>query len=195
MDKGLQKEVELFREEAIWLQNCQIIASRLFDASDETTALLRNTADLFFRDLSIIMVDYLILLIGRITDSAQFGKNSNLSVNYITNSLADKGLANVQIEELTQKLNGYRAEHLNDARNKIVSHADKTTLLAGKTLGAHPKEEALNFFSNLQSYCDEVGKAVGIGPLDFSVQAGKGDVFDLLKVLERAQALKTAKDK
>ena len=55
-------------------------------------------------------------------------------------------------------------------------------------LGAHGEEVIVEFFENLQAYFDAVGDAVGVGPLDFRNAPGPGDVIDLVRTLERADA-------
>jgi hypothetical protein len=44
----------------------------------------------------------------------------------------------------------------------------------------------------MQTYCDEVGRAVGEGPLDFRWSAGTGDAIDLLRVLRQASTAAVA---
>ena len=71
-------------------------------------------------------------------------------------------------------------------RNKLIAHSDKATRLDGNPIGVHTPEEVSRFFSDLQKYCDTVGKQIGADPSDFSVQAGQGDVSDLLSALKRS---------
>ena len=81
----------------------------------------------------------------------------------------------------------YRAL-VKDARNRLVSHADLESVIRGLPIGAHAQERVDAFFEDLQEYCDEVGREIGVGPLDFRTQAGKGDVVDLVRVLRNATA-------
>lgn len=183
--KELTDHFIAFREQAIWLQNCQNICLSLFSADAETTKALRNTATHFFHDLSQIMSDYMVLLVGKITDPPNTGSKSNLTVPRIAQMLCAEGLQTEKALLLARDLYSYRAQII-DARNKIVAHADTDTFLTGAILGAHSEEDMHLFFRNLQLFCDEVAQAIGTEPLDFSVQAGKGDVLDLIHLLRKA---------
>ena len=57
---------------------------------------------------------------------------------------------------------------------------DKQSVIKGEPIGAHDDEELATFLENLQRYIDAAGVAIGVGPLDFCVTAGPGDVTDLI---------------
>ncbi len=80
---------------------------------------------------------------------------------------------------------------IKEPRNRLISHLDTETIIAGTEIGGHDTSEVTAFFSNLQAYCDEVGRAVGEGPLDFQWSPGTGDALDLLGVLEKAHPVLT----
>ena len=107
--------------------------------------------------------------------------------------LCNSGLMTTDIDGYAAELLRYR-EYVKDARNKIISHLDRKTIIAGLPIGEHPEEEVPRFFDNLQRYADAVGDAVGVGPSDFQSVRGKGDVLDLIKVLKRAHATGVASE-
>ena len=74
-------------------------------------------------------------------------------------------------------------EKIKPARHKRLAHYDREHQVKGIALGQTTNEELLNFMQDIQHYCDLVGEAIGIGPLDFSCSSCKGDVLDLLKYL------------
>lgn len=168
-----------FREECIWLRNCYNTYCHLFEGSEESSNALRKAAAQFFTDLNRILIEYIVLQVCKITDPAESFGHPNLTVAQLDARLQQTGLMTSQILRHSQGIVSYRAI-VNDMRNKLVSHLDLATVLGGKTLGAHAAGRVHEFFEDIQQYCDEVGRATGIGPLDFRTQAGAGDVVDLI---------------
>jgi AbiU2 len=172
-----------FREECIWLQSCYNTYKALYVGPHAVRGdLLWATAPIFFYDLSVILVDYIYLLIGRVTDPATTRGQANLTVAAIDTMLAEAGLITDAIKNCSTGMHRYR-ELIKPARDKLIAHLDRDTVLAAKTLGEHSPEEARGFFDNLHRYIDEVGIAIGVGPLDISGTGASGDALDLLKVL------------
>ena len=89
---------------------------------------------------------------------------------------------------LSCKLLCYR-KHIVGARNKIIAHADKQTVLENRAMGQHEEKEMRQFFTNLQKYMDRVGSAIGVGPSDFSVPDSEGDGFELIVFLRHCQLM------
>lgn len=76
---------------------------------------------------------------------------------------------------------------VNDAKNRVVSHADKQTMVDPVLLGEYQDAQIQDFLKHLQKFNDFVGNSLGEGPLDFrSTTYGPGDVYDLLRVLRSA---------
>lgn len=178
----LAKSFCAFRKNCIWLQNCYNIFNHLYEDND-VKPILQQTAHIFFDDLNCILVEYLFLLIGRLTDPAGRGKKETLSILSIDRALMKKNLYSEDIRNLSVQLMKY-SKLLKPARNNLIAHSNKAITLEGSVLGAHSKTKMIQFFQNLQKYCDQVGHAVGEGALDFQTQAGEGDVLDLIKALE-----------
>ena len=89
--------------------------------------------------------------------------------------------------EVDGRHNAY-GELLKPARNKIVAHSDLEVHVDSTALGAHGEDVMVKFFENLQAYFDAVGNAIGVGPLDFRHAPGPGDVIDLVRKLNEADA-------
>lgn len=179
----LQETFLAFREQCIWLQTCFNTYYALYESGDETLRVLSETAPLFFHDLNHILIEYCILQICRLTDSARTFGRDNLTVNHINELLAAKNILTSEISTATAGLVHYRSL-IKDSRNWIISHADKLTLLDRNPIGEHAPEEVTGFFKNLYCYIDAVGNSIGVGPLDFSNTSGAGDALDLLRYLK-----------
>jgi hypothetical protein len=155
----------------------------LYDSGPEVLKTLSATAYIFFGDLSRILSEYFCLQACKITDPAETGGRTNLSMAHIDSILHAANLMTQDVERLSGELLRYR-QLIAGARNRLISHLDRATALKGEPIGAHAKEALEAFVENLQLYCDAVGRAVGVGPLDFRVSPGPGDTLDLIRILE-----------
>jgi hypothetical protein len=144
---------------------------------------MTKTAPLFFHDLNLILLEYGRLQVCRLTDPAQTFGRDNLTINHINELLKAENILTPEISAASDGLMHYRSL-LKDSRNKVISHADKDTLLAGNAIGEHAQEDISKFFECLYSYIDEVGNVIGEGPLSFRCTSGPGDVLDLLRYLK-----------
>lgn len=190
----LHNDFKTLRDQAINLRQTFDTFNFLFAADPEIDDILKSSAVLFFYDLNQIMVEYLILLIGRITDRREMHDRVNLTIPYMTHlifqdnelDLNIQAETRLKIEELDGQIREYRGL-LNTVRNRIVAHIDREAYVFQQTLGGHTKEQMDQFFDNIQEYFDEVGNAIGVGPLDFRHVAGDGDVQSLIRVLRNSQ--------
>lgn len=178
----LREEFQAFREECIWLQTCFNTFHALFDGGEEVDAALQNSARLFFAELNIVLVEYWVLLVCRLTDPAVTAGRENLTVLNLLGVLRSHGLLTAEIEATAIRIQSYR-DLVNDARNRAVSHADKVAYLQRTVLGQHAAEHVNEFVRDLQRFNDLVGETIGEGPLDYRISSGPGDVYDLLQIL------------
>ena len=187
MQGALQGEFIKLRDQAIWLRQTVNTFNYLFDSDPETERILRESAGLFFTDLNTMMQEYAVLLVCRLTGPAEsFGK-ANLSTQRFTKLMRDRGCLTPDIERLDTALREY-GELLKPARDKIIAHSDVEVHVDEVALDAHGEEVMVEFFENLQAYFDAAGNAVGVSPLDFRHAPGPGDVIDLVRKLESANA-------
>ena len=188
----LHEEFSTLRDQAIILRQTFNTFNCLFASSPEVDDILIKSAVLFFYDLNQILIEYIILLICRITDPPKTHHRANLTIPRMTRLVCESDDLDLnieaetksKIEELNGLIVGYR-RLLDPARNRIVAHNDREAYVSQKTLGDHTEAEMMQFFDNLQEYFDEIGNAIGVGPLDFQNSAGRGDVQDLIMILRR----------
>ncbi len=188
MTEALEKlgdDFRAFREECIKLRGAFNTYLALYASGDsETDAALTKAACWFFEDLNEWLIELIILRIGRLTDPAGTYGRQNLSVCWVVEEVGKAGKLTPEIDSLVADLTRYR-EIIKPARNRMISHSDVRTFREGVKLGAHSQAEVEEFFENLQNFTDDVGRAIGVGPLDYRTQAGPGDVGDLIHVLKR----------
>ncbi len=180
----LREQFVAFRAECIWLRDCYNTFTTLFD-EDDTRKLLEQSAVIFFGDLNRILQEYCYLQVCKITDPPKTGGRVNLTVEAMNLALGPAGLLTPEIKQHAAAMMRYRG-FIKAPRNRLISHLDAKTVLKGDEIGGHDAHEVTTFFEAMQNYCDEVGRAVGEGPLDFRWSAGAGDVIDLLRTLRKA---------
>ena len=187
MQDAIQEGFIKLRNEAIWLRQTVNTFNDLFDSGPETERILNESAALFFADLNRMMQEYAILLVCRLTGPAESFRKANLSTQRLTKLMHNERRLTPEIERLDASLTAY-GELLKPARNKVVAHSDLEAHVNSTALGAHGEEVMVEFFENLQAYFDAVGNAIGVGPLDFRHAPGPGDVIDLVRKLNEADA-------
>lgn len=106
----------------------------------------------------------------------------NITIQLINNQLEAESLLNSEIKKITNSIFQY-GRKIKPARNKRLAHYDREHQVEEIILGRTTEEEIFNFLFDIQKYCDLVGEAIGVGPLDFSCSSCPGDVLDFLKFL------------
>jgi len=180
----LKVDFGIFRENCIILRGTHNTFFSLYGA-DETQQILRKAAAHFFDDLHALLIESYFLRVGRVCDPAQSRGKANLSLAYIVEQLEALDLASEEIRSLAMSITSY-GKLTKNARNKAVAHNDLQASRNGGILGGHTREEIDEFLQNVNQFTDMVAKQLGLDPLDYSVQAGPGDVIDLIKLLKKA---------
>ena len=181
----LQQEFETLRNQAIYLIQTFNTYNDLFFSGPEVERILRKSAGMFFGDINIMMIEYLTLLVCRLTDPPKTSGKTNLTIQHMNELLRENNFLTREIETLSDSIMTYR-ELLEPVRNKIVAHMDRDTYIQDLALGGHSKEEMTQFFENdLLQYFEKVAEAIGVTPLGSLNTRGSGDALDVRKTLKR----------
>jgi AbiU2 len=175
------------RNECIWLQSCLNTFATLFEAGEDTLEVLERAAPSFFGDVNLILHEHFILQVCRITDPATTKGRPNLTIKNLNEALINQNLMTRQIQDASDKIHRYRP-FIIEARNQIISHADKARILARTASQPHDRAELESFMAGVYIYVNLVGEALGVGPLDFRYTGSDGDAEDLLSCLRRGLA-------
>lgn len=178
----LQRSFRAFREQCIWIRCCYNTYAALYESGSEVRDVLSTVANIFFSDLNRILIEYCWLQMCKITDSSTSSGRENLTVEHINSLLRSSSLMTDEISQHSDGLRQYR-NLIEKGRHRLLAHLDKESVMNGLPIGEHDQKDIAAFFENLQGYVDAVGIAVGVGPLDFQVTAGSGDVIDLISAL------------
>ncbi|MCP5005577.1 MAG: hypothetical protein GY941_16820 [Planctomycetes bacterium] len=184
----LVSDFELLRDHCILLQQNYNTYTDLYN--EENRDLLDKVAPTFFSDIAEIMHRDWILQACKLMDPAKTNVRGNalenITIKLINEQLETGGLLVPCIDELSRKVLSY-GEKIKPARHKRLAHFDREHQVNNITLGETTEEELFNFLSDIQNYCNEVGLAIGLGPLDFSSSGCKGDALDLVKYLRNCE--------
>ncbi|MBL1436704.1 MAG: hypothetical protein COB08_010975 [Rhodobacteraceae bacterium] len=186
----LRKDFEIFRDHCVFLRGTHNTFYSLY-GKGETQKILVKAAVWFFDDLYRIFADSFFVQVGRICDSPKTYGNANLSLSYIVEELERLGLSTEEIKSLENSILTFNTL-TKGARNKAVAHTDVKSVRKGGLLGVHTQEESESFFKDLNEFTDKVAKQLGLDPLDYSVQAGRGDAIDLIRLLRKATEQRNA---
>ena len=146
--------------------------------------MLQQAAPAFFQEINLILLEHFVLQVCRITDPASSNGRENLTIKNLNQALAKEGIFSTHIAEQSERIHKYRSLVV-DARNQIVSHADKAKILSRTESDPHARSDVKDFFAGLYKYVDLVGEALGVGPLDFTYTGSEGDVEALVSCLKR----------
>jgi hypothetical protein len=154
----------------------------LFDNNPRDTELMKSIARHEWNRLSIISQEYGLLQLVKLHDPAVMNGNITLGIEYVLKYGGWPDSVRHRLEELAKELSDF-AEKLRGARNKILSHNDLATILAGAPLGAFAKGTDVKYFKDLQEFVNIVhGEVIG-GPYRFG-KTVKDDVASFLRTIK-----------
>lgn len=186
LDESAKKTVKRFCDQVGWLRNVRRIYEELFEKED-SSGLIERTASSFFADLNTILQYYLLLEFVKVTDPPATGKNENLTVDNLIESIDWPQHILQKLSLLRQKTTSFRGYVL-DARNKLLAHIDKEAFLAEKTLGGFPEGEDEVYLKTLEEIADIAHETCFGGIIGQRVLAAPGDVINPKKTLANSIA-------
>jgi hypothetical protein len=165
------------RAHELWLNHLE-----LFDKNPRLTELMNSIAKDEFIRLSIISQEYSLLQVVKLHDPAVMKGNITLGINYVLTYGGWSDSVRACLTKLKAKLDCF-ASQLLDVRNKILSHNDLATIVAGATLGEFDEGADGKYFKALQEFVNIVhGEVIGV-PYPFS-ETVKSDVAFFLRTIK-----------
>ena len=185
-DEAARKIVDLFYHQLLWLKQIYYIRRGLFE-DNGSEHLIEKTAPGFFGDINIILINYYLLEVAKLTDPARSGKRENLTTANLIESIEWPPHCLKKIKRLNMTVQAFR-DYIKPARDRLLAHRDKETVLSDKTLGAFPEGEDKKALDALEQMCNvmyeiafgEIFGAVALdtGVLDFKETLGKAIAFE-----------------
>ncbi len=147
------RDVKKFIDHCVILRAFWSHYQTLFDGSDLKRELLQKTADKFFRDLNLMLIEHLILQICKLTDPESTSGKRNLTVQFLIKN-ADFSASPRELAELTKiaaRMDAF-SKRIRPARNKFISHLDLDAALGRKALGGASIAAWRRFWFDLQDF-------------------------------------------
>jgi hypothetical protein len=127
----------------------------LFEPDNPNHAVLDVIAPFFFRDINLMFVKHIVLEVCKLGDPARdFRGNENLSIDFFV-SCSDFSTSPAQLDHLKCRATKLRSfiTKLKPARDKLISHWDRNTVLSGiRGLGSVNNDEWVDFWLDLQAF-------------------------------------------
>ena len=165
------------RAHELWLNHLE-----LFDSNPRLTELMKSIANCELKRLSVISQEYSLLQVIKLHDKAVMNGNITLGIDYVLTYGGWSDSVRDRLEALKKELDGF-AFQLRDVRNKILSHYDLATILAGAPLGEFAKGDDEKYFEALQEFVNIVHDQVVGGPYPFSHNV-KNDIAYFLRTIK-----------
>jgi transcriptional regulator with XRE-family HTH domain len=131
----------------------------IFEGTDLQRELLQGIAHTFFGDLNQLLIEHLILQICKITDPEESMGRKNLTVKFLLNNsdFSSKRGELDKLKGLSDSMHSFRAKIV-PARNRLIGHLDRESVLLGQSLGGADKSEWNQFWLDLQDFLQIVHK-------------------------------------
>ena len=150
------------RAHELWLNHLE-----LFDNNPRNAELFNSSAAKEWVRLSNISHEYSLLQVVKLHDKAVMNGNITLGIDYVLTYGGWSNSVRPRLESLAKELDGF-ASQLRGLRNKMLSHYDLATILAGAPLGGFAMGEDVKYFKDLQEFVNIVHDQVVGGPYPFS---------------------------
>jgi hypothetical protein len=177
--------IEAFCEECVWARAIRKHFADLFEVNEERRELLSEVAHTFFHDLNLLLIEYILLQICKLTDPASSGKEkTNLTTNYIL-ELDWTSETRKILREKNADLMRLR-EKILEARRKLIAHLDLRARLQTVGLGEFSESEEAEFWEALQAFVNAAHSEAIEGPYEIDATMPDGDVANLIHSLKEA---------
>uniref|UniRef100_E6QP16 HEPN AbiU2-like domain-containing protein n=1 Tax=mine drainage metagenome TaxID=410659 RepID=E6QP16_9ZZZZ len=150
------------RAHECWLNHLE-----LFDKNPRNAEFMKSFAAEELSRLSIISQEYGLLQLVKLHDRAVMNGNVTLGIDYVLTYGGWSDSVRPRLEALAKELGDF-AKQLLGVRNKILSHNDLATIVAGAPLGAFAKGDDEKYFKALQEFVNTVHDEVIGGPWPFN---------------------------
>jgi len=189
-DDDARAQVKLFYDLVFDLRILHDIGKELF-YDEQAQWLMQETAHHFFLDLNRIVIEYFLLQMAKLTDPASSntreGRAENFTIANLLENIEWPKDVLVELTRLSQAVCQFR-KHIKPARNQILAHYDKKTIMSGAIRGAFPEGEDDKVVNVLEDMCNVLHKASFGEVCGEMAQGHGGDVRDLKLALRKAIA-------
>lgn len=181
-----KETIQIFCEHCDWAHQCWLMRKYLYDENPEQRLLRLPSHSYFFNRLEKILQEYWMLEVVKLHDPAkQFG-SINLSIDHVLDHGNWTPEVQSKLKSLKETMKVFVSK-IKPARNKLLSHKDKNTILSSKTLGEFDEGEDIAYFEALYEFANEVHIVV-VGSLFLFDDLTKNDVEHFMSTFSRGNA-------
>jgi AbiU2 len=182
-------DVEAFSSTCVSLRAFWCHFEIIFEGEDLKRELLQSISHTFFKDLNILLIEHLILQICKITDPEETMGRKNLTVKFLLQNSDFSTASNDQndLKRLSDSMHNFRAKIV-PARNRLIGHLDRESVLFGQSLGGADQSEWYQFWLDLQGFLQITHKRY-VDPSGHFYLNGIGNLSDadlLIKALKES---------
>jgi hypothetical protein len=189
------KDVKAFEEHCVRLRACWVHYQTLFEGSDLRRELLKTTAETFFGDLNLMLIEHLILQVSKLTDPEGTGQRRNLTVEFLANNSDFPASANQhrKLTKLAARMHEFR-DCILPARNKLISHLDLDAAHGRESLGGAPLEAWQRFWRDLTTFVRIIHERYFGEPFSPDEVGRLSDAYQLVKAMKESTCFRTLLD-
>jgi hypothetical protein len=180
--------------EVAWLHDKWREFVQLFGTSEARIDVLNEAASRFFGALHDTMWEDILLHVSRVSDRAEIGKRTNLTICRLPDLIGDATLQE-DVRKLVEVV-VRKSKFARDWRNRRIAHRDRSLALgqASKPLDEASRSSVSDALDALDTVIYHVHEHY-LGPgLSLDVPGGPGDAADLLVVLQEGLHAMRARD-
>ena len=157
-------DAQAFCDLCQWVYECWTTHSNLFACLPQHIQEERNVPIGDFLEtaygrclirLNEISQQYTILQVAKLHDPALQGRNENLSIDFFQNQEYWSEEEMPTIRDIASELDGHY-RRIEDLRNKILAHNDRSVFVTGSPLGSFPEGDDETYFRALGQFCSMV---------------------------------------
>lgn len=156
-DKSVRSDVEQFCGLVELLKEKHSIGTELLD-DRETRSLIEQTAKTFFRIVTETLIDHFDLEVAKLSDPSGTRSNQNLTIENLLETVDWPPDVLSELKRLIVPVRNFRG-CIKKARDKLLAHLDKKTILSGRTLGPYRPGEDQKVMDALEEMCQLMHKA------------------------------------
>jgi putative transcriptional regulator len=180
------RDVKAFASACVYARSVYMHYRAVFEEPSLGENPLKELSPYFFGDLGLMLREYIILQVCKLTDPAVQGHgNENLTVKFLTANadFSNDPASAVELQARAEKIEQFRSQ-LKPARDKIISHLDRKSIFDGKPLGGAETDAWVDFWLDLQVFVKLLwNRYVGDDPIYICAVAGLSDAVVIIQAL------------
>jgi hypothetical protein len=176
-------DIRRFRDLCTYARSIFVHFRHLFETGPENRAILNRCAPKLFGDICYVLRSQIILEACKITDPAVMRSHENLTIEYVMTHLQDRKIID-RLKDRADRLHAFRKK-IEPARNKIISHNDRDTILSGNALGGASIEDWNQFWQDLSRFLEILSdRYLGESGFHLAAPSNQTDVPELFSALQ-----------